>query len=670
MNKRFLIFITMIAAVLNMQAITVTTSAGQLATVVSDHSITSLTINGTIDARDFKFITDELVNLKTLDLSNVTINAYNSTLDDDMIAGEYQHQVRTLPYCALTGMITLQNLTLPANLKAIDYGALAGCTGLTAITIPSGVKRIGDDAFNYCSALTQVEIKGAVDFLGNSAFAHCHNLKKVVLNSYVPMVIGDNAFADCIKLDDVVINNFVTSIGDGAFNGCSALKSIYIQRESKIENIGDKAFYNSALESLNFDRMPLLKHLGAWALARTQLKKVSIPANVKSLDEGVLFYNDKLTTIELPKTLSYLPDYMLAGCEAINGTMFMTPNMGNIGDYAIYNQSQHSTINVPGNVYYIGSQAMAGMTGLDEITSEPLKVPELGDDVWLGIDQSRVKLNVNSESIEDYSAAEQWMNFLIGVAQLRGDINGDGFVNTADATAEWHFIINGDSQGIDTNRTDVNSDTDVNVGDIVSIYNIINGNVPFEKPHRPYLDDIIEGNGTAISAKTAKVDITINNTHNYTAFQFNITTPSNITITDVTLSERCLGHEIHFSKNGTNQYNLVAFSPANEDIEGYGGVIMTLSISSTKTITNNDKITLDDILFADNLENVYRRNNISINLLGVSAIDDITVDDSDRPVDVYNTQGQLLRQGVMPDQATQGLPAGIYIVGGKKILVR
>lgn len=670
MAKRFSLFIMLIAAALQLHAVTVTTTAGQLATVVTDNTITSLTISGTLDARDFKYITDELVNLKTLDLSNVTIVAYNSTLDDEMIAGEYQHQARTLPYCALTGMTTLQNITLPSNLKAIDYGALAGCTGLTAITIPSGIKRIGDDAFNSCSALTQVEIRGSVDFLGNSAFAHCHNLKKVVINPYVPMVIGANAFADCIKLDDVVVSYNVTAIGEGAFNGCSSLKSIYIQRESKITDIGDKAFYNSALESLSFDRMPLLKHLGAWALARTQLKKVSIPANVKSMDEGVLFYNNKLTTVELPKTLSYLPDYMLAGCDHIKGAPFMTQNLGNIGDYAIYNQSQHNSITVPLNVYYIGSHAMAGMTGLNEITSKPLKAPELGDDVWQGIDQSAVKLNVNQESIDDYSAAEQWMNFLIGVAQLRGDINDDGFVNTADATAEWRFIINNDSQGIDTNRTDVNGDTDVNVGDIVSIYNIINDNVPFEKSHRPYLDDIIEGNGSATSSKTAKLDILINNTLNYTAFQFNITTPSHITITDASLSERCLGHEIHFSKNGTSQYNILAFSPANEDIEGYSGAIMTLSISSTKTITDNDKITFDDILFADDQENVFHRNNIDINLVGISAIDNITVDDSDKPVNVYNTQGQLLRQAVSPDQATQGLPAGIYIVGNKKVIVR
>ena len=670
MKIRIISIILTLITTLQLHAVTVTTTAGNLASVVTNHSITSLGIEGTIDARDFKFIADELGKLKNLVLTNATIVAYTSTFDDQMIVGEYNHPANTLPYCALAGIITLQSLKLPKNIVAIDYGALAGCTGLTAISFPYSLEKIGDDAFNSCSALTQVTITNKINYLGSHAFAHCDNLTDVTVKTNQPIVIGDGAFADCRHLANVTIGPNVTRIGDEAFSGCSALKSINIMNESKLEDIGDKAFYNSALEEINFGQMPLLKHLGAWALARTHLRNVSIPAHVKSLDEGTLFYNNSLTNLELPKTLSYLPDYMLSGCEHLKGAPFMTQKMGNIGDYAIYNQSQHTSITVPLNVYYIGSHAMAGMTGLTEITSEPIEVPELGDNVWQGIDQGSVQLFVSDESLDDYRAAMQWMNFLIGVAQLRGDVNCDGYVNTADAAAERRYIVNNESQGIDANRTDVNGDERVNVGDIVSIYNIINGNVPVDKPHRGYFDDTVEGNGSATSTTTVNLDITLDNTINYTACQFNITTPSYITINDATLSERCLGHEIHLNQKSPGQYTIVAFSPANDDIEGYSGTIMTLSITSTKTVTNTDKITLNDILFADYLENVYRRNDIDIKLLGISAVDNITVDQSNKPVNVYNTQGQLLRQNVTPDQATQGLPAGIYIIAGKKVIVR
>ncbi len=670
MTRRITSFILVLITTLHLHAVTVTTTAGELAAVVTDCNITSLTVNGTLDARDFKFIADELYKLKGLNLTGVTILAYNSTLDDQMIVGEYQHKANTLPYCAFAGMTTLQTLKLPKNLTAIDYGAVAGCSNITSITLPTTLEKIGDDAFNSCSSLTEITIGGKINYLGNSAFAHCTNLSSVVINTSQPLVIGNDAFADCTNLSSVTIGPNVTKIGDGAFNGCSALKTIDIMNESKLEDFGDKAFYNSALETIDFERTPLLKHLGAWALARTNLKSVNIPANIKRLDEGTLFYNKYLTSVALPKTLTYLPDYMLAGCERIVGAPFMTQNMGNIGDYALYNQSQHEEISVPFKVYYIGTQAMAGMTGLNEITSEPLQVPELGEDVWKGINQSQVKLNVNSESIDEYSAAEQWMNFLIGVAQLRGDINGDGFVNTADATAERLFIVDGNTQGINTELTDVNRDGQVNVGDIVSIYNIIHGTIPAERPHRGYFDDTLEGNGEAVTNKSVKLDILLDNTINYTAFQLNITAPNYITIDNATLSGRCVGHEIYLKNLSAGKFMIVGFSPAGDDIEGYSGVIMTLNISSTKTITNNDKIALDDIIFVDYNENVYKRHDVDLNLLGISAVDNITVDESDRLINVYNTQGQLLRQGVARDQATQGLTPGIYIVGNKKVIVR
>ena len=40
----------------------------------------------------------------------------------------------------------------------------------------------------------------------------------------------------------------------------------------------------------------------------------------------------------------------------------------------------------------------------------------------------------------------------------------------------------------------------------------------------------------------------------------------------------------------------------------------------------------------------------------------------DVPVDVYTTGGTLLRQAVPAKDALQGLPAGVYVVNGKKVI--
>lgn len=66
------------------------------------------------------------------------------------------------------------------------------------------------------------------------------------------------------------------------------------------------------------------------------------------------------------------------------------------------------------------------------------------------------------------------------------------------------------------------------------------------------------------------------------------------------------------------------------------------------------------------LKKVY----VSDNPDGESALDIIYVPDSEQPVDVYNLQGMKLKSKVSSAEATEGLQPGIYIVGGKKVIVK
>ncbi len=53
-----------------------------------------------------------------------------------------------------------------------------------------------------------------------------------------------------------------------------------------------------------------------------------------------------------------------------------------------------------------------------------------------------------------------------------------------------------------------------------------------------------------------------------------------------------------------------------------------------------------------------------------TAIGTIGLDDHNDIVNVYNTQGQLLRSNVKASDATRDLPRGVYIVGNKKVIVK
>ncbi|MBO4723096.1 MAG: S8 family serine peptidase [Muribaculaceae bacterium] len=53
-----------------------------------------------------------------------------------------------------------------------------------------------------------------------------------------------------------------------------------------------------------------------------------------------------------------------------------------------------------------------------------------------------------------------------------------------------------------------------------------------------------------------------------------------------------------------------------------------------------------------------------------TAIDALGLDLNGEYVNVYNVNGQLIKYGVRTSEATKGLPSGVYIVGGKKVIVK
>lgn len=60
----------------------------------------------------------------------------------------------------------------------------------------------------------------------------------------------------------------------------------------------------------------------------------------------------------------------------------------------------------------------------------------------------------------------------------------------------------------------------------------------------------------------------------------------------------------------------------------------------------------------------------TLRLADAAGVGDIAVDSESKTVDVVNLQGVVIRRNVEPYRATDNLPAGMYIIGGQKVIVR
>src|ERR1035437_4427881 len=139
---------------------TVNVNAGGLYSALTANqrdSVTNLTLTGTIDARDFVTMRDNLPYLAILDLSNVDIAAYSGKLGTNYTNDSTaSYLANTIPqfaflkthinndYPMLTTIIMLLSLT------AIGKEAFETCFSLTSITISSSIMSIGIAAFVDC----------------------------------------------------------------------------------------------------------------------------------------------------------------------------------------------------------------------------------------------------------------------------------------------------------------------------------------------------------------------------------------------------------------------------------------------------------------------------------------------------------------------------------------
>lgn len=90
-----------------------------------------------------------------------------------------------------------------------------------------------------------------VSFIDNSAFENNSKIVSITIPDSVTS-IGWGAFYGCTGLTSVTIGNSVTSIGGYAFTGCTGLTNITIP--DSVKYIGDSAFYGCrSLTSINFN---------------------------------------------------------------------------------------------------------------------------------------------------------------------------------------------------------------------------------------------------------------------------------------------------------------------------------------------------------------------------------------------------------------------------------
>lgn len=293
---------------------------GTLAELIGDRitEITSLTVEGKINAEDFQIIRQGgRENLESVNLSNADVEgkaiprlAFTATLDYFAPWSKIKH-IKLPPDIEEIGEfafyhLLIEELELPAHLKKIGKRAFGEDGYLQIDEWPAELEEVGEKAFNNCLSMTNgnfpeslkiignfaFEISGittvtwpqALEYLGYGGFASS-NMEFVTLPDGVE--IPGALFMGCPELRSVTLSNTMTTVPQYMCEMCDMLERVVIP--AQVTRIEHDAFSTCPkLSEVIFSEG--LQSIGKGAFAHCAINTLVLPSTLAELDTDC-FYN-------------------------------------------------------------------------------------------------------------------------------------------------------------------------------------------------------------------------------------------------------------------------------------------------------------------------------------------------------------------------------------------
>ena len=234
---------------------------------------------------------------------------------------------------------------------------------------------------------------------------------------------------------------------------------------------------------------------------------------------------------------------------------------------------------------------------------------------------------------------------------ILGDVNGDGFVNIADAQAMVSYILGTYEGTFNVSLADMNNDGVIDIFDVTLVVNItLEDDTNNPSGSRAFTrGDNSQAEMIRLKAEANNIYLSIDEAERFTAFQFDITLPESVKLTGVELAAGTTDHMLKFVKLRGNRYRVVGLSFTNELLATSDGKLIMLQVSDA--VIEND-VSIDNVLF------VTPSNKVVTHIGGIE-YNQQAEDDT-----IYNLSGQKL------NVKRQQLSKGVYIINHKKVIIK
>ena len=348
------------------------------------------------------------------------------------------------PFYYIASQIT--SFTFGDNVESIPY-AICENMHLASITIPESVTRIEDKAFYNCSSLSAV-VPNNVTSIQDSAFYNVLNVEyngtatgspwgAKCVNGYVDgyfvytdetktnllacsfaamgvvtipesvTSIGAGAFRGCTGLTSIIVPENITSMGANVFTGCSSLTSV-VWNAKQCDGWNrwvEAPFYDIASQITSFTFGEQVESIPYAICENMHLASVTIPDGVTEISSSAFFGCTGLTSITIPSSVTSIGSYVFEDCTDLT-SIVIPDNVTSMGRYAFsgctnlvsasigsgitniyykmfYGCTSLTSVTIPNSVISIEDKAFYNCSSLTSITI-PEKVTSIGSGAFEG----------------------------------------------------------------------------------------------------------------------------------------------------------------------------------------------------------------------------------------------------------------------------------------------
>lgn len=378
--KRLLTMLLLLTAVLNLSARVEFTYEGIVYAYPTDDKTVQVWKNPGVSGN---VVIPETVEYEGESYKVTTISSYAFYNCDQLESITLPNTVGTIGEYAFQGCRSLNTVNMPNQLREIMAYAFMACEHLYSINIPNSVTAIRKWAFAM-SSLESIQLPSSLKYIGDEAFSYCGCLKEIEIPNKVT-TIGKNVFNTCVELETAKFPASVTEIGETPFKHCYALRTINVDPDNMNYRSEDGILYTKGWDEL-----------------------ICFPSNhFRNLDRDVF---------EIPSNVRTVDDYAFNFCEELK-TVIFPDDLCSIGEYAFLGCKNMSIVTLPPYLTYIEKGAFDGcpLKHIYNLRPDPVPIDEMAfstDAYW--VEDSRydtATLHVVWLTKNRYAATQGWNRF-------------------------------------------------------------------------------------------------------------------------------------------------------------------------------------------------------------------------------------------------------------------